>query len=214
MSDDNHFKGTTTIGIICEGGLVLATEKRATMGNFIASKDAKKIYQLDDTVGMTTAGSVGDAQKLVQIMKVESQLYKMRRQEPMTLKGMTNLLSNILNNSRYYPFMVQLIVGGVDKNGPSIYSLDAIGGLIDERKAVATGSGSMIAYGVLEDRYVDGMSLDEGAHLAIRALTNAMKRDSASGNGVSLVKITKDAYEIMPDEEIQAVVDSLQNKNN
>src|SRR5665648_962694 len=145
MSDDNHFKGTTTIGIICEGGLVLATEKRATMGNFIASKDAKKIYQLDDTVGMTTAGSVGDAQKLVQIMKVESQLYKMRRQESMTLKGMTNLLSNILNNSRYYPFMVQLIVGGVDKNGPSIYSLDAIGGLIDERKVVATGSGSMLS---------------------------------------------------------------------
>ncbi len=214
MSDDNHLKGTTTIGIICEGGIVLATEKRATMGNFIASKDAKKIYQLDDLVGMTTAGSVGDAQKLVQIMKVESQLYKMRRQEPMTLKGMTNLLSNILNNSRYYPFMVQLIIGGVDKNGPSIYSLDAIGGLIDERKAVATGSGSMIAYGVLEDRYVDGMSLDEGANLAIRALTNAMKRDSASGNGVSLVKITKDTYDIMPDEDIQAVVDSLTTKNN
>lgn len=213
MSDDNHLKGTTTIGIICEDGIVLATEKRATMGNFIASKDAKKIYQLDDLVGMTTAGSVGDAQKLVQIIKVEAQLYKMRRQEPMTLKGMTNLLSNILNNSRYYPFMVQLIIGGVDKNGPSIYSLDAIGGLIDERKAVATGSGSMIAYGVLEDRYVDGMSLDEGAKLAIRALTNAMKRDSASGNGVSLVKITKDTYEIMPDEDIQAVVDSLTAKN-
>jgi len=214
MSDDNHYKGTTTIGIICENGLVLATEKRATMGHFIASKDAKKIYQLDDTVGMTTAGSVGDAQKLVQIMKVESQLYKMRRHESMTLKGMTNLLSNILNNSRYYPYMVQLIVGGVDKNGPSIYSLDAIGGLIDERKAVATGSGSMIAYGVLEDRYVDGMSLEEGAKLAIRALTNAMKRDSASGNGVSLVKITKDSYEIMSDEDIQAVIESLQNKNN
>lgn len=214
MSDNNHLTGTTTIGIICEGGIVLATEKRATMGNFIASKDAKKIYQLDDLVGMTTAGSVGDAQKLVQIIKVEAQLYKMRRQEPMTLKGMTNLLSNILNNSRYYPFMVQLIIGGVDKNGPSIYSLDAIGGLIDERKAVATGSGSMIAYGVLEDRYVDGMSLDEGAKLAIRALTNAMKRDSASGNGVSLVKITKDTYEIMPDEDIQAVVDSLTAKNN
>ncbi|MCK5660800.1 MAG: proteasome subunit beta, partial [Methanosarcinales archaeon] len=89
-----------------------------------------------------------------------------------------------------------------------------IGGLIDERKAVATGSGSMIAYGVLEDRYVDGMSLDEGANLAIRALTNAMKRDSASGNGVSLVKITKDTYDIMPDEDIQAVVDSLTTKNN
>ena len=141
MDNDKHLKGTTTVGIVCSDGVVLATEKRATMGNFIASKTAKKIYQIDDLVGMTTAGSVGDAQQLVRMISVESKLYKMRRQESITIKGLTTLLSNILGGQRYFPLMVQLLVGGVDKNGPAIFSLDAMGGNIEETKAVATGSG-------------------------------------------------------------------------
>jgi proteasome beta subunit len=93
MVNDNELKGTTTIGLVCSGGVVLATESRATMGHFIASKDAKKIYQIDDLVGMTTAGSVGDAQRLVKTMQVESKLYKMRRHDNMTIKGITSLKS-------------------------------------------------------------------------------------------------------------------------
>jgi len=101
--DNNEYKGTTTIGLVCDTGVVLATERRATMGHFIASKDAKKVYQIDDLVAMTTAGSVGDAQRLVKWMQVESKLYKMRREEPMTVKGIVSLLANILSGNRYYP---------------------------------------------------------------------------------------------------------------
>ncbi|MBP2029439.1 proteasome beta subunit [Methanohalophilus levihalophilus] len=202
MDNDKHLKGTTTVGIVCTDGVVLATEKRATMGNFIASKTAKKIYQIDDLMGMTTAGSVGDAQQLVRLISVEAQLYKMRRQEPMTIKGITTLLSNILSGQRYYPFMVQLLIGGIDKNGPAVYSLDALGGNIEETQAVATGSGSPMAYGVLEDRYRDDMNVDEGVDLAIRALHNAMKRDSASGNNIDVVKITTEGYERISSEEV------------
>ncbi|MDF1557649.1 MAG: archaeal proteasome endopeptidase complex subunit beta [ANME-2 cluster archaeon] len=194
MVNEKELKGTTTIGLVCNEGIVLASESRATMGFFIASKDAKKIYQIDDLVGMTTAGSVGDAQRLVKVMQVESKLYKMRRQESMTIKGIGSLLSNVLAGNRYFPFMVQLIVGGVDKTGPSLYSLDAMGGQLDETTAVSTGSGSPIAYGILEDRYRKGMYLDDGVELAIRALHNVVKRDAASGNGVKVVKITKDGY--------------------
>ncbi|HUV82527.1 MAG TPA: proteasome subunit beta, partial [archaeon] len=128
MVNDKVYEGTTTIGMVCKEGVVLATESRATMGHFIASKDAKKVYQIDDLIGMTTAGSVGDAQRLVKTMQVESKLYKMRRQENMTVRGSASLLSNILAGNRYYPFMVQLLIGGFDKNGPNIYSLDALGG--------------------------------------------------------------------------------------
>jgi proteasome beta subunit len=209
MVDDKYLKGTTTVGIVCDKGVVLATERRATMGNFIASKTAKKIYQIDDLVGMTTAGSVGDAQQIVRIMSVESHLYKMRRKEPMTIKGITTLLSNILSGQRYYPLMVQLLVGGVDKNGPSIFSLDALGGKIEETKAVATGSGSPMAYGVLEDRFKDGMVIEEGVELAIRALHNAMKRDSASGNGIDVVVITADKFNRLGEEEVQQYRDKL-----
>ncbi len=207
--DNMEYKGTTTIGLVCDKGVVLASERRATMGHFIASKDAKKVYQIDDLVAMTTAGSVGDAQRLVKWMQVESKLYKMRREEPMTVKGLVSLLANILSGNRYYPYFVQLLVGGVDKNGPGVYSLDAVGGMIEEKKAVATGSGSPMAYGVLEDRYVDNMPLDEGVELAVRALHNAMKRDSASGDGVSVVKITAAGYVEIEDSEIKKLRDSF-----
>jgi proteasome beta subunit len=207
--DDMQYKGTTTIGLVCDKGVVLASEKRATMGHFIASKDAKKVYQIDDLVAMTTAGSVGDAQRLVKWMQVESRLYKMRREEPMTVKGIVSLLANILSGNRYFPYFVQLLVGGVDKNGPGIYSLDAVGGLIEEKKAVATGSGSPMAYGVLEDRYIEKMPIDEGVELAIRALHNAMKRDSASGDGIDVVKITTDGYLHLEDAEIKKIRDNL-----
>ncbi len=203
--DNMQYKGTTTVGLVCDKGVILASEKRATMGHFIASKDAMKIYQIDDLIAMTTAGSVGDAQRLAKWMQVEAKLYKMRREEPMTVKGIVSLLSNILNNSRYYPFFVQLLVGGVDKNGPGIYSLDAIGGIIEEKKAVATGSGSPIAYGVLEDRYTEKMLIDEGVELAVRAISNAMKRDSASGDGLRVIKITSEGYKEIEDSEIKKI---------
>jgi len=118
------FKGTTTVGVLCDGGVVLASESRATMGSFIASSQAKKIYQIDDLVGMTTAGAVGDAQSLVRMVQVEARLYKMQRGERMTVKAVTSMLANILSSRRYYPFMVQLVMGGVDRYGPKIYSQD------------------------------------------------------------------------------------------
>lgn len=207
--ENTEYKGTTTIGLVCDTGVVLASERRATMGHFIASKDAKKVYQIDDLIAMTTAGSVGDAQRLVKWMQVEAKLYKMRREEPMTVKGIVSLLANILSGNRYFPFFVQLLVGGVDKNGPGIYSLDAVGGIIDEKKAVATGSGSPIAYGVLEDRYVDSMPIDEGVELAVRALHNAMKRDSASGDGIDVIKITSQGYIHIEDAEIKKLRDTF-----
>ncbi|MHC1636188.1 MAG: Ntn hydrolase family protein, partial [Candidatus Methanospirareceae archaeon] len=135
-------KGTTTVGLICEGGVVLASEKRATMGYFVASKAAKKIYQVDGTVGITTAGIVGDAQTLVRIMSVEAKLYRIRRQEPMTVRAIATLLSNILSGQRFFPYYVQLLVGGVDREGPHIFSIDPFGGYREEKDIAATGSGS------------------------------------------------------------------------
>ncbi|MHC1585849.1 MAG: archaeal proteasome endopeptidase complex subunit beta [Candidatus Syntropharchaeia archaeon] len=204
-----ELKGTTTIGLVCDGGIVLASEKRATMGTFIASKAAKKIYQIDDTVGMTTAGLVGDAQALARILSVEAKLYKLRRGEPMTVKGMVTLLSNVLNSQRIFPYLVQLLIGGVDMRGPSIYSLDAFGGGIEEKEIVATGSGSPIAYGILEDRYSPGLSMEEGTELAIRALHNTMKRDSASGDGMEVVRIDKEEYRVLKEDEIEKIRKSL-----
>ena len=201
--DNMEYKGTTTIGLVCDTGVVMATERRATMGHFIASKDAKKVYQIDDKIAMTTAGSVGDAQRLVKWMQVESRLYKMRREEPMTVKGIVSLLANILSGNRYYPYYVQLLVGGIDETGPSVYSVDAMGGATKEEEIVATGSGSPMAYGVLEDRFLPKMSEDEAIDLAVRGLKSAMKRDAGSGEGIHVVVITKDKYEELSEDKLK-----------
>lgn len=204
-----EYKGTTTIGIACKDGVVLATERRATMGHFIASKDAKKVYQIDDLIAMTTAGSVGDAQRLVKWMQMEANLFRIQRGESITIKGLSTVLANILSNSRQYPFSVQLLIGGVDKNGNVLYSIDAVGGLIEECSFVATGSGSPMAYGVLEDRYVEDMLLDDGVKLAIRSLYSAIKRDSASGGIVNVIKISSDGITQITNDEINSIEKEL-----
>jgi proteasome beta subunit len=196
-------KGTTTIGLVFSNGVVLATEKRATMGYMIASKKAKKVYQVADRIGMTTAGGVGDAQQLARILTVECNLYQIRRSRPITVGATATLLSNYLNQNRYFPYYVQLLVGGVDEHGPSVYSVDAMGGATKEEEIVATGSGSPMAYGVLEDRFVPGMTRDEAIDIAIRALKSAMKRDAGSGEGIHIVIITKEKYEELSEDQLK-----------
>ncbi len=207
--EDQIKKGTTTVGLICDGGIVLASEKRATMGSFIASKAAKKIYQVDDRLGITTAGIVGDAQALIRLMSVEVKLYKIRREEPMTVRAVATLLSNVLNGQRFYPYIVQLLIGGIDRNGVHIFSVDPLGGNTEEKEVAATGSGSPIAYGVLEDRYIKDMSVEKGTALAIQALHSAMKRDSASGGEMEVIVITKEKYEELSEDKIKKIRDSL-----
>lgn len=205
MQQDKEYKGTTTVGLVCKDGLVMASERRATMGNFVASRRAKKIYKISDKVGLTTAGSVGDAQFLTRLMKVETYLYNIRKEQEPTVKSIATMVSNLLNSTRYFPYLVQLIIGGVDENGPTVFSLDPVGGAIEEEDIVATGSGSMTAYGVLEDRYAADLTVEQGVELVIRAVTSAMKRDSASGDGIDVVKITKDGYHELSPEEVEQV---------
>jgi proteasome beta subunit len=196
-------KGTTTIGIVFADGVVLATEKRATMGYMIASKKAKKVYQVAERIGMTTAGGVGDAQQLARILTVECNLYQIRRSRAITVGAAATLLSNYLNQNRFFPFYVQLLVGGVDESGPSVYSVDAMGGATKEEEIVATGSGSPMAYGVLEDRFRKDMPRDEAIDLAVRSLKSAMKRDAGSGEGIQIVVITKEKYEVLGEDALR-----------
>ena len=204
MSEQNEtMKGTTTVGIVFDSGVVLASERRATMGFLISNKTAKKIYQIGHRIGLTTAGGVGDAQQLAKLMTVEANLYEIRRNKPMSICAASTLLSNILHGNRYYPYYVQLLIGGVDESGPILYSVDAVGGSSKESEIVATGSGSPMAYGVLEDRFKPGMSREEASELAIRALRSAIKRDAGSGESMMVVVITSEAYQELSDLEIK-----------
>ena len=210
---NEHMKGTTTIGMICKDGIVLATDKRATMGNLIADKEAKKLYKIDDYLAMTIAGSVGDAQSLVRLISAEAKLHKLRTGKNIPPHSCAVLLSNILHGNRYYPFLTQLIVGGYDNlHGPKLFSLDPIGGLNEESSFTATGSGSPTAYGVLEGEYKKDMPLDKGRDLAIKALVSAMERDAYSGNGVSLAVIDSNGVKIYSDSEVNKLIEKIKKR--
>jgi proteasome beta subunit len=194
--------GTTTVGIVCAEGVVMGADMRATMGHLIAHKETQKLFRIEDHMAMTIAGGVGDAQVLVRWLESEAKLYRLKRGAPMSIKAASTLMANILNQRKFAPFYVQLLVGGVDLDGPSIYSLDAAGGSIPD-KFVSTGSGSVFVYGVLEDHYKDGLSVDEGLDLAVRGITASMKRDSASGDGMNVCSITrKDGFRLLSKEDV------------
>jgi len=195
-------KGTTTLGLVFKDGIVAAAEHRATMGTLIAHKVAKKIFKIDEHMLLTTAGLVGDAQLLARFLRVEAELYKLEREGPMPVRGAATLMANILNQRKFYPYYVQLIIAGVDNTGPHIFSLDAAGGAIEDIYTT-TGSGSPYVFGVLEDNYRKDMTEEEAIDLAIRAMTAAMKRDAASGDGMDIVVITKKGYRELSDEEIE-----------
>ncbi len=193
--------GTTTLGMVCKDGVVMATEHRATMGTLIAHTETQKLFRIDEYIGLTTAGLVGDAQNLARYITAESELYRLKRDQPMTIKAAATLMANILSGSRYYPYWVQLLLGGWDRDGGHIYSLDAAGGSIPD-KYCATGSGSPYAYGVLEDNYQDGISSSQGVDIAIKALNAAMRRDSASGNGYDVVVISEKGWKPVTQSEV------------
>src|SRR4030065_1556248 len=195
-------KGTTTIGLVCKDGCVRATERRATMGTLIAHKTTQKLFKIDDNLGLTVAGVVGDAQTLARYITAEVELYKRKRGQSMTVKSAATLTSNILAGSRFYPYWVGLILGGVDREGNHVYALDMVRGAIPD-DYVTTGSGSPYVYGVLEDHYEKGMAVNDGIDLAMRSLHAAMKRDSASGDGYSVATITKEGFMSLDEKEVQ-----------
>jgi len=195
-------KGTTTVGFVCKDGVILASDSRATMGFMIADKEAQKIYPIDEKIAITTAGMVGDNQAIVRLMKAQIALYKMEG-KPMTVKAATTLLSNVLHENRYYPLLVQNIVGGIDTQG-RIFELDPVGGM-SEKNVSSTGSGSPTAYGVLETEYDENMTVEDGVKLAVKCIHTALARDAATGNNVRVVKITDNGLENVSEEQIKEI---------
>jgi len=193
-------KGTTTIGVVCKDGVILASDTRVTMGYFIAHHKGKKIYLVDEHLAMTISGNVADAQKAVDILKVNASLYKLNNERPMPVNTAARVLANLLFSTRYAPLVAQVLVGGFDDTGPRVYEIDPFGSVTEE-KCISTGSGSPIALGVLEDRYKEDVKIKEFAPIVVKAVKSAMKRDSASGDSFDIVVIDENGVKDLSDEE-------------
>ena len=199
-------KGTTTIGVVCKNGVILSSDTRVTMGYFVAHKRGKKIHKIDDHLAMTIAGTVADAQWTVDILKANAQLYKLTNHRKMPVSAAARLIANLLFSSRYYPLLTQVLIGGIDDTGPHVYSLDPLGSLTEE-KCVATGSGSPIAYGVLEDQYREDATVEELLPIVVRAVHSAMKRDTASGDSFDVAIIDEKGFRELSEEEKKKILE-------
>lgn len=201
---DKVLKGTTTLGIVCRDGVVLATDKRATAGSFIAHRATRKIIKIEETIATTIAGSVADAQMIMDLLSAELRLYRGSVGRAISVKGVATLASNILFSSR--SLMIQAIVAGLDENGPSMFMLDPFGTLTEEKQYIATGSGTPYVAGVLESGYRENMSVKEAVPLVVKAITSAMRWDPGSGEGFDVVSVTKQGVRDIPKDEISKIV--------
>jgi proteasome beta subunit len=199
-------KGTTTIGVVCRDGVILGSDTRVTMGYFVAHHKGKKIYQIDQHLAMTIAGNLADAQKAVDILKANSQLYRLNYERLMPVNTAARVLANLLFSTRYAPLGTQILVGGVDSTGPHVYAMDPFGSVTEE-KCVSTGSGSPIAYGILEDRYNKDAMIKDLTPVVVKAVRAAMKRDIGSGDSFDVVIIDKNGVKELSDKEKESIAE-------
>ncbi len=184
--------GTTIVGLCCKDAVILAADKRASMAYFVASKTAEKIHKIQDHLFLLIAGSVADAQYLVENLRALTSIYQLEKKVPIPVKSAGKLLSHILYQNKINPYYVGLILGGVtEKEGPSLLDIGALGSILPE-KYCAVGSGQNFSYGVLEAKYKDGLSIEEGKEIAIISVKSSIIRDMASGNGIDVVVVKKD----------------------
>jgi proteasome beta subunit len=195
-ADQERLKtGTTTIGLMCKDGIVLAADQRATIGNFIADGKAQKIHEITEDIAVTIAGSVSDAQLVIKVLKANVNLKNLSANRKSNVSEVANFLSGIIySNIRQFssiPSISHFLLGGRDNGGFELYDIFADGSLTKCDSFISSGSGSITAYGVLEADYKENLSVDEGVKLAVRCLHSALRRDSASGSGIQVVTITK-----------------------
>lgn len=197
-----YLEGTTTVGLACRDGVVFATDTRATMGYLVASKRARKVYKITENISVTVAGGVADTQDLVNLLRAEAGYYRLREGASMDVRAAAKLVANVLHAYRLFPYVANLLVGGVGAGGRQLYFIDLDGSLTEERM-VATGSGSPIAYGVMESEFREDMDTDEALPMAIKAVKSAMKRDIATGNEIAVAVITEAGFRELAPEEIK-----------
>ncbi|AEM38086.1 proteasome endopeptidase complex, beta subunit [Pyrolobus fumarii 1A] len=184
--------GTTTVGLKLREYVVLAADRRATAGYYIAHKKTRKIVKITDYMAMTTSGLVADAQVLAEILREELRYYELTTKRKPSVAAAANMLAAIIFSARMYPYIVQLLLGGYD-TAPRLFNIDWLG-TVTEEKYTATGSGSPIAIGVIESGYREDMKVDEAVELAVKAVRAAMERDVATGNGIDVVIIGKGTF--------------------
>ncbi len=184
-----YMPGATAVGITYDGGIVLASERRISYGNFVVSKTTKKTFKITDFVGACCAGMVADMQVLAMQMRALTKIRKLELKREIPPNSVAKMMSSLMYERRFYPLLTQVIVGGVDGE-PSIYTLDPLGSVLPDDYA-AVGTGAEMALGVLDQEFKKGMQEKDAVALAVKSVKSAIMRDSASGDGIDILVCDK-----------------------
>ncbi len=182
--------GAASVAVKCKDGVVLGSDKRATWGYTVTNKTTRKVFKITETIGLAAYGLIGDFQILVKILRAQANLYELDAGEPISTESIGKMVANYLYSRKMAPLYTNLIIAGVDKDGPKLYTLDAIGSLIPDDYGM-TGTGMLLSAGILEAEYSPEINVAEGEKLVEKAIRNSIKRDAMSGNGIDLLIITK-----------------------
>lgn len=219
MIDVPH--ATTIVALATADGIVMAGDRRATMGNIIAQRDIEKVFPADEHSVVGIAGAAGVAVELVRLFQVELEHYEKIEGLPLTLDGKANRLATLLRGNLGMAMqglaVVPLFAGfDLDRGRGRIFSYDVTGGRYEERDHHAVGSGSMFARGSLKKLYRTGMSTEDGVMASVEALYDAADDDSATG-GPDLTRrifpviavADADGVRMLPDAEVGEVVERV-----
>ncbi len=207
MGKDLLKTGTTTVGLIYESGVILAADKRASMGHIAYEDEAEKIYRINDFVAVTNAGSVGDSLTIIRFLKSHAKVFELERNEPMSARAAATLLSNVLNGNRFYPYITQLVIGGFNNGKASLFDVTPDGAVLERTKYAVSGSGTELALVTLDNGYNEKLSESEGIKLAVKAIESAKKRDIYSGGVLpSVYVIDSQGVRKVEDSKIEKIV--------
>ena len=213
--------GTTIVTVTFDGGVVMAGDRRATMGNIIANRDMEKVFATDEYSLVGIAGTAGLAIELVRLFQVELEHYEKIEGALMSLEGKANRLATMIRGNLGMAMQGLAVVpmfAGYDLNRRTgrIFSYDVTGGCYEEHDHHSVGSGSLFARGAMKKLFRRDMGSDEAVRVAVEALYDAADDDSATGGpdvgrriwptvGVVDVEGTR----FVPQEEVAPVVDAI-----
>jgi proteasome beta subunit len=212
---------TTIVAAICDGGVVLAGDRRATAGNMIAKRDVEKVFRSDEFSGMGYAGTGSVGIEFVRLFQVELEHYEKMEGRSLSLEGKANRLAFMVRGNLGAAMqglvVVPLFVGYDEDSGRGrIFSYDVAGGPYEEQRFYSIGSGSLFARGALKKLYADGMQAADAVLACVQALYDAADDDSATG-GPDLPRrifpvvatITADGFRKLPDAEAAQVAEQV-----
>ncbi len=204
--------GTTILGIVCKDGVVIAADRKMTVGgSIVMGKNARKVFPVNDYLIIAGTGIAADIDRVPKILAAELKLKELRSKSRPTVKESASLLANMNYSGIRQPSMIPqqagFLLAGLNEDGSAeLYTVEPAGSafLVEDYDA-NFGSGMPYVLGYLERQYKQGVSVKEGIELAKEAIKSSSQRDTASGHGIDLYTLTKEGIKRVVAQTVDSV---------